>query len=247
MFYRNKIGNEICSKECFITEYSKNYFIDSAENVDKDFKVKNISKSSRFVENEICEFLSTEKVISDPHDVFNILAWKIGTINHRSSIDRFVYHSNCDYENYIIKDRKNEIKIKDLAEHILEKNSELTSTAKNRPQDFLNNLNDFLDKNGIKGIGTVYLITLLFFMSKGKYPIYDQFAAKAVYAIKNNIAPNNAINYSFYLPGRDSAWFSKIMCWYMNDYINDLKSIFGEEYKTNRDIDRALWVYGHAF
>lgn len=33
----------------------------------------------------------------------------------------------------------------------------------------------------------------------------------------------------------------------MADYIANLVSVFGNEYKLNRDVDRALWVYGHLF
>ena len=30
------------------------------------------------------------------------------------------------------------------------------------------------------------------------------------------------------------------------EYIGYLNELFGEGYKTNRKIDRALWVYGHC-
>ena len=30
-------------------------------------------------------------------------------------------------------------------------------------------------------------------------------------------------------------------------YVNPLKSVFQDEYKIDRNIDRALWVYGHLF
>ena len=33
----------------------------------------------------------------------------------------------------------------------------------------------------------------------------------------------------------------------MAEYINKLEDVFGKEYQNNRNIDRALWVYGHLF
>lgn len=42
---------------------------------------------------------------------------------------------------------------------------------------------------GVKQFGTVYIITLIYFLSKGKYPIYDKFAHKAIMAIDSNRNP----------------------------------------------------------
>ena len=112
------------------------------------------------------------------------------------------------------------------------------------PQELLDSLN----RESIDNIGTVYLITLLYFISKAKYPIYDKFAWLALQAIKReeNPANNTGIKYKE-LPSKDSVGFYSLCENEYADYICDLERIFGKEYQTNRNIDRALWVYGHMY
>ena len=50
----------------------------------------------------------------------------------------------------------------------------------------LEDLNKAKREKGWKGLGTVYCITLLYFISMGKYPIFDQFADKALDVISQN-------------------------------------------------------------
>lgn len=113
---------------------------------------------------------------------------------------------------------------------------------KDNPQAIL----DILAKEAPEGIGTVYFITLLYFISLSEYPIYDQFAKKAIDAIKTGTKPNITISYKE-LPDRNNSDFSKVGET-LKTFKNDIKEIFGyENYKASRDIDRALWVYGHLF
>ena len=67
---------------------------------------------------------------------------------------------------------------------------------------------DILAKEAPEGIGTVYFITLLYFISLSEYPIYDQFAKKAIDAIKTGTKPNITIPYKE-LPDRNNSDFSK--------------------------------------
>ena len=70
-----------------------------------------------------------------------------------------------------------------------------------------------------KNFGSVYIINLIYFLSKGRFPIYDKFAPG-----KNDI--ENVVNmYSEYL------WL--------------LEKLF-HKYSIDRITDRALWVYGHG-
>ncbi len=112
-------------------------------------------------------------------------------------------------------------------------------------------LKEFTDETALKfiqnvkekahGIGVVYAITLLYFLSHGKYPIYDRFADMAVYAISNNIDPSKVIVYKE--PGINAKTFYETR--YLPNYVNYIKKYF-KKY-TNRNIDRALWTYGHLF
>ncbi|MBO4563153.1 MAG: hypothetical protein J5772_06030 [Clostridia bacterium] len=95
------------------------------------------------------------------------------------------------------------------------------------------------------GIGAVYAITLLFFITKGNKPIYDQYAMMALF----NMTPDPLIGYHE-LPQRgtegriDGGFIEKLTERY-EQYIALLEHHFGDMYKKCRDIDRALWVYGH--
>ena len=102
-----------------------------------------------------------------------------------------------------------------------------------------------LREQSVKGIGTVYLITLMYFISRGSYPIYDRFAKKAIDAIVNEVKPGGVIK-ERQLPDKTSEKFCKIMKNEMKEYICNLEAVFGSDYK-DRDVDRALWVYGHMF
>lgn len=97
-----------------------------------------------------------------------------------------------------------------------------------------------------KGIGPVYAITLLYFISKGKWPIYDRFAKMALSAIcdPKGKKPGDVVEYKE-LPQKA---FSDIISQDMEEYKGQIEAVFGmEEYQKSRDIDRALWAYGHLF
>lgn len=105
-----------------------------------------------------------------------------------------------------------------------------------------------------KGIGAVYAITILFFLSSGEYPIYDKFAHIALKAIGDSKEfydiilekdLKNEINVDL---NNNSKNNKKIFDGYSEYYIKRLNAIFGEnEYKNTREIDQALWAYGHLF
>ena len=40
---------------------------------------------------------------------------------------------------------------------------------------------------------------------------------------------------------------SKLFCQYKENYISKMEDIFGDNYTISRDIDQALWAYGHFF
>lgn len=88
-------------------------------------------------------------------------------------------------------------------------------------------------------IGTVYTITLIYFLSKGSLPIYDKFAHKAAKAVYLGVSPSEV--FVGEAPGKTET--QKIYNMY-NEYCWLLKQIFGQE-KISRKQDQALWVYGH--
>ncbi len=95
------------------------------------------------------------------------------------------------------------------------------------------------------GIGSVYAITLLHFASCGEWPIYDKFAHLALLAIDQerefpSIITDSELGKSFHSNAKRT--FDDYM-----QYKNLLHTYFGDAYKKDRNIDRALWAYGHLF
>ena len=223
------------SSDDFVSMYADSYYIGNEK------LCKRAPQSSTYTEQEIdcilCEGIKT------PLDVVHILAWKIGKIKHKDSTDRFVYAKDwVGAESFKVYRYKKEFDIKTVSCHISDNIERLEAQAETDPQGVLNELKDL----GTDGIGTVYLVTLLYFISRGKYPIYDRFAKIAVDAIIGDKRPGEAIVYKD-LPDKKSKAFDTLYDEYLLDYSRNLYSIFKDEYKENRDIDRALWVYGHCF
>lgn len=100
------------------------------------------------------------------------------------------------------------------------------------------------EKHKMDNLGTVYTIALIYFLSKGKFPIYDQFAHIAAKAIYLNADPS--IIYIGDPPGKTKAEEDKVIHMY-NEYCWLLQQIFGSySFYTDRSVDQALWVYGHS-
>ncbi len=98
-----------------------------------------------------------------------------------------------------------------------------------------------------KNIGMVNILNALFFISKGKAPIYDKFVHKAVLALNRNQSP---VDIS--LADNPNKTDDKKISAIYHDYMKLLKEVF-PDYEFNkggifisRELDRALWVYGHS-
>jgi hypothetical protein len=95
-------------------------------------------------------------------------------------------------------------------------------------------------KKEVKTFGSVYSITLIYFLSGGRYPIYDKFAHKAVKALYYGFNPGSI--YASSAP--DKSDWEAVMAMY-KEYLFLLKGVFGT-YHISREQDQALWVYGHS-
>lgn len=93
-------------------------------------------------------------------------------------------------------------------------------------------------------IGSVYAITVLYFLSGGEYPIYDRFVQIAVNAISSNAKIGDEVEYKEL---SDSKRGETLLNSYEENYRKKLYTIFGEEVPLDRKTDRALWAYGHLF
>lgn len=233
MNYYNQSKKKISQKE-FIESYNNSYYIGAQR------LVKGTVQNSCYTEKEIDRLL--EEGITNKKDVMHILAWKIGKIRHFDSKERWVFHKGCENtEDGRMKLRNGEIDFNSFAEYIVDNIMDLERKSISQPQEVLNELKN----EAPSGVGTVYLITILYFLSKGEIPIYDKFAKIAVDAIKSDTIPGEYVEYCE-LPEKNSEKFDCIMDEIFS-FKADIEAIFGEDYKKNRNVDRALWVYGHSF
>lgn len=228
-FYNPK--GEPFDEKAFIDFYSNCYYL----------------TNSKYVEDRIEALLNADSL--SPEDVMLILRWKLGRIDHKKSqsMNKIVFRGN---ENGSITqtERGKKVNAAKLCETIAAKYTDWKNSY-----DYQSILMELRD-NSPENIGTVYLLTLLYFITGGELPIYDRFAMMAARAIigdefRGSRKPGAVIEYKEPPAKKDGGFGSLINSdrSQYREYIRILKQIFGEEYKTDRNIDRALWVYGHCF
>ena len=247
----------------FVEDYEKEYFRDGYCSKAVQGKKCRLLRSSCYPEKEIERILC--EGIKNAEDVVHILAWKTGKINHKKCTEEktpFSYYGGWEK----LGERKNwadapntveiwgsQLPIKDIAQYVSDpKNLERWETyiCQDRWFDVLNELEHQKKERHWKGIGVVYFLTLLYFVSKGKYPIFDRFVDKALDSIYGEKCKN--VHYQYMpsvLPKKEDK-LQKIKNWY-SCYcrrIEKLKEGLTVEYQkpTDRCLDRALWVYGHG-
>lgn len=252
---------EINMKE-FVDLYSEDYFLPGKG------LVPGLRRSSGNIEKVITDILKDG--IKTERDVARILAWKIGKIKHGESENEskkvgetvFKYSSDWEHADELkdvhLYDKDKEFPIKKIASYII-KNKDYLNNPHKSAQDFLNETNAYFLRNSIPRIGTVYMITLLYFLSHGEHPIYDRFAMMALNAILDGKRPGEVVEYTA-LPDKNSKKrFSKVMDCEMKIYERNFETVFNpeevykefgitkEDMKTDRRFDQALWTYGHLF
>ena len=168
--------------------------------------------------------------IQNSGDLRSIIEWKTGWIFcENSNTCKTRYWDIVNYSNFF--DR--------IMENIDEQKCMCSQSHDNARTAFLT-LHDIKKRTDAKGIGSVYILTLLYFLSKGKYPIYDQFAHISCMAITNDISPTNTTNYIPLHGNPERAWEDYLA------YCKLINEIFGID-SISPDEDLALWVYGHCF
>jgi len=231
-------------------------------------------QTSQWVEKQIDELLKKDHLTEE--DLFNILAWKTNRLNHQKS--------ECE-KSFVYTKSSN----KNSKGWTFDGNCETATAVTRRTIDNLypflkfisNELNTGEDSDELlkklnekspDGIGTVYLITFLYFITCGEEPIYDVFAMAALDAIYPDESKTESLALGSYvkmreLPSKKDTSFlnllntektgrnkSKYIIY--KEKLNRFMEEINEERKKNgekpidnkcRDIDRALWGYGHLF
>lgn len=222
----------------FIERYNPSYYIDG-DNLERSW----LNQSCTFVEEEIENILKNGINLSDDRDIRHIISWKIGSVDHEKTKEqhdgKFHYHNDEPGKYRFAK-----VPLKELYEHIRDNEKCLKEKAHSDNQEDIRWVIEKLRE--IKGIGDVYAITLLYFLSNGKYPIYDQYAHYAIKAIGASEEEKDKLWTAPDLKKDVKLDSKKLVSTYIDNYVNTLKNIFEKRY-NDRNVDRALWVYGHLF
>ena len=262
----------------FVETFEPIYFLpESKDKVDNLYYLR-VSQSQRWIEDEMEELLWTESHNWKSSDVIHILAWKMGRIDHSKCKTKGIYEFTGNDERQKPKKvswsdgtKHNFLKANNRSgniDHISEFVNNILNLRESYKEKNCNNINkrellkalqNTININGeskVTGIGTVYLITILSFISGGKYPIYDQFAAMAAKAILEGKKPGSRISIDD-LPDKNSNAFIDMLDDAESPYFQYIQNIEtlsamyydGDKsrYQKDRHLDRALWVYGHLF
>ncbi len=248
------VFKEAGNKEEFIRLYADSYYLDKGT---VGQIAPNAAGTRKHIEDLMDGILA--KGITGKLDIIHILAWKMSKFVQSSNQPDLVYAK--DWEGLIgigeedigdslcVERYGNSFEIGRIAVSVFHALPQLEETAKLSWQALLKKLNALI--GGFYGLGPVYLITLMYFISRGTYPIYDQFTMMALTAIHEDVKPGGKIPYKG-LPSVKELLENDDPDFGYQRFIDLLNSVFSEEElfrdgKPYRDVDRALWVYGHYF
>lgn len=162
---------------------------------------------------------------------------------HVSSDGRYAWDGCNGYGNPIelINEYLNSINsvCERVSSDLLKDNNKVYEQLKKAYKEILN-LQKQNNEQTVKYFGPVYILTLIYFLSKGKFPIYDKYAHKAAKALFFNANPKD-VTVETSLDKND---IDKVLTLYC-EYCWLLTQLF-TSYSITREQDQALWVYGHS-
>lgn len=217
--------------------YTKAWFDENKTNLEKiyfcnDIKIRGIPIPEVNRTLEEVEDIAEQKEKRGEIDIW-VIAWKMGRVKNP---DEAIIINEYIRNGYIrngygkkvtgLEDYLNSLCLEDICDKIKH-----------------GNLNDAfikLCKKSPNNFGTVHLINLMHFISKGKVPIYDRFAHIAAKALYVEVNPNKI--YVGDPPKKEKTDAAMNM---LSEYMWLLKKLFCYS-AIDRLTDRALWVYGHA-
>lgn len=225
----------------FIETYKDYYFIVSPEKKKKGVEELGISiihPTKIEDENEIVSYLNAGE------QNIKTIAWKMGaSISEDGLKTQYYEFSKSEIDEFCDKAKNISIPIKEK--------KELTCEDLRTSYNALLNL---VKDSDLVGYGAVYIISSMYFLSKGNVPIYDKFVHIAVKALLYDICPQDV--FVGQAPGKDEHAKgnpnNKIAVNMLLEYMRLLTDLAKgtEHYKKDgyisRELDQALWVYGHS-
>ena len=235
--------------KAFIDTYKDYYFKVNEEEKDKKFDKEYGKEVLGVIINKPVDKKVEERImgfLKQGEQNIETIAWKMGEEKYEDKIK----HRKYEFLKANIDDFCKEAKEADLA---ILNNKEISNEELYNDYNILLNI---VNKNQLTGYGSVYIISSMFFLSKGRVPIYDYFAHAAVKALLDEGVCPQAV-FVGQAPGKEEHAKGdndkKLAINMLIEYQKLLgKLAEGTVYYKNkegyisRDLDRALWVYGHA-
>lgn len=226
----------------FIDTYSQFYFNNRIP--DTENKLLGIPHDLKTADCNVEDWICKNRLNLEIYDKYS-LAWKAGKISSINDNEP-QFETNFETETCYRNDQNYNI-AKNGFEHYCLNLNRLFDENNTWQIDVFPELYGKLQDKSTRNIGPVYIITSIFFKTRGRFPIYDRFVHRAIRALESEVSPD-----AIYLgtnPSKDD--IRKVSCMY-NEYIRLLRKIFPDEiYKSSemfisRELDQALWVYGHC-
>lgn len=242
----------------FIKYYSRFYFDDPANPIsEEEFETAGVPKNLKRTNRNLEKYIITKKLKERVFDA-EAFAWKAGKAKwneNKKKLDPInpLPEKMANISGYI-ENENNTISMDEfndyIKKHSIEINNYNLNLPKGRKELFLKIQNSY----SLSNYGTVFIINQMFFLSKGAVPIYDQFAHIAVKALLMHVSPLEV-----FVPGAPSkndppkgednyypaTNILEEYMWLLNEVFPSEIHKDGEMY-ISRELDRALWVYGHA-
>lgn len=258
--------SKIENAESFITTYRKFYFKnkEGEEISDEEFQEDGIPTDLNRTDVGLEEHII--KKLNDGIYDAEAFAWKAGRAKWENN--GFEYKEGMEEKwvngngNPIKKDKNSQNYTKKKFEKYVKNVNNNNMLEYKRGKDIKTFYKEVAKAYNLYNFGTVNIINVMFFLSEGAIPIYDYFAHVAVKALLMDKNPKE-----IFVPGapgkkehpRGKEGFNKeeyyLALNLLEEYMWLLEKVFREEIRKeenngmyiSRELDQALWVYGHAY
>ncbi len=205
-------------------------------------RVNRRNKTSPFIEDQVCALLNKSTFLSKD-DLVLLMAWKLGLVDHGSSEEHKKIIFKQDFGAKLIS--TGQFRPLDFSKSIPYLATNMAEIVKNltlNPQYLVNKVRG--PHPELEGFGITYILTVQFFVTHGKYPIYDKFAHIGAIAICQDLKPGAPIEWASVQDWNDYLRYVELL-----NAISAACSQSGSSSPMTvpRPVDRALWVYGHFF
>lgn len=211
----------------FIDKWEKEYFSCAESGI-----IKN--KTEKSFEEEIERILEKETEYTK-EEIATFMGWKMG---YPSRISILEAKKNDKWNNGYGKRIDG---LNGYIDYVYANQFEIRSCLEAYSRDGVKNALGILVASGSvpSNIGTVSIINIMYFISRREIPIYDKYAHIALEALLFNKMP-----WEIRVDNPPSKEQTDAIGDLMDKYVDCLKQLFGS-HKITRNLERALWVYGH--